>query len=139
MSTTNTFYGYGFEDNPIETVSAAKTLVDADHGKVFILSAAAGAAITLPSPKPGLKFKFIVGSAFATTDWTVVTAGSSNVIYGNVLVNDAHVPGSQEDTISFVASAESVGDYAEVISDGTNWYVSGSADAAGAITLTQAS
>jgi hypothetical protein len=120
----------------VEAVTGATTLTAEDSGKVFILKAAAGAQITLPAvaTSAGLRFKFIVGLAFATTDWTVKAATS--VIEGSVLVNGAHVAGVDENTISFVASAESIGDFAELVCDGTNWYVNGSGVTAGAITLT---
>lgn len=120
----------------VETIAAAKTLTTSDSAKVFVLSAAAGAAITLPALTSGLYFKFIVGSAFETTDWTIVS--STNVIQGSVLVNGAHVAGADENTVSFVASAESVGDFVELVCDGTNWYVNGSGVTAGSITLTAA-
>lgn len=120
----------------VEAVTGAVTLTAEDSGKVLILKAAAGAQITLPSldESLGLRFKFIVGLAFATTDWTILA--DSNVIQGSVLVNGAHVAGSNENTISFVASAESIGDFAELVCDGTNWYVNGSGVSAGSITLT---
>jgi hypothetical protein len=120
----------------VEAVTGATTLTAKDSGKVFILKAAAGAQITLPAvaTSAGLRFKFIVGQLFATTDWTVKAA--TNVIEGSVLVNGAHVAGVDENTISFVASAESIGDFAELVCDGTNWYVNGSGVSAGAITLT---
>jgi hypothetical protein len=120
----------------VEAVTGAVTLTAEDSGKVLILKAAAGAQITLPAvaTSSGLRFKFVVGLAFATTNWTVLAA--SNVIEGSVLVNGAHVAGVNENTISFVASAESVGDFAELVCDGTNWYVNGSGVSAGSITLT---
>ena len=120
----------------VEAVTGATTLTAKDSGKVFILKAAAGAQITLPAvaTSAGLRFKFIVGLAFATTDWTVKAL--SNAIEGSVLVNGAHVAGVDENTISFVASAEAIGDFAELVCDGTNWYVNGSGVSAGAITLT---
>jgi hypothetical protein len=120
----------------VEAVTGATTLTAEDSGKVFILKASAGAQITLPAvaTSAGLRFKFIVGQLFATTDWTVKAA--TNVIEGSVLVNGAHVAGVDENTISFVASAESIGDFAELVCDGTNWYVNGSGVSAGAITLT---
>jgi hypothetical protein len=120
----------------VEAVTGATTLTAEDSGKVFILKAAAGAQITLPAvaTSAGLRFKFIVGQLFATTDWTVKSA--TNVIEGSVLVNGAHVAGVDENTISFVASAEAIGDFAELVCDGTNWYVNGSGVAAGSITLT---
>jgi hypothetical protein len=120
----------------VEAVTGATTLTAEDSGKVLILNAAAGAEITLPAvaTSAGLRFKFVVGLAFATTNWTVKAA--TNVIEGSVLVNGAHVAGVNENTISFVASAEAIGDFAELVCDGTNWYVNGSGVAAGAITLT---
>ena len=120
----------------VEAVTGALTLTAEDSGKVFILKAAAGAQITLPAvaTSSGFRFKFVVGLAFATTNWTVLAA--SNVIEGSVLVNGAHVAGVNENTISFVASAESVGDFAELVCDGTHWYVNGSGVTTGAITLT---
>jgi hypothetical protein len=120
----------------VEAVTGATTLTAKDSGKVFILKAAAGAQITLPAvaTSAGLRFKFIVGQLFATTDWTVKAL--SNAIEGSVLVNGVHVAGVDENTISFVASAESIGDFAELVCDGTNWYVNGSGVTAGAITLT---
>lgn len=121
----------------IETLTVATTLTAADSGKVFILGAAIGAAITLPGvAMAGFKAKFITGLAFATTDWTIVAA--TNVIQGSVIVNSTHVAGSNENTISFVASAESLGDWVEIVSDGTNWYVNGSGVTTGSITLTAA-
>lgn len=125
--------------NGTGTLAAATTLTAADGGKTYFLSAAAGAAITLPAPAAGLKFKFIVASAFATTNWTIVTNASANVIFGAVDVNSTLVLGASEDTISFVATAETIGDWVTVESDGTNWYVDGVGQAVGGITLTQAS
>lgn len=120
----------------VEAVTGALTLTAKDSGKVFILKAAAGAQITLPAvaTSSGFRFKFIVGQLFATTDWTVKAL--STAIEGSVLVAGSHVAGVDENTISFVASAESIGDFAELVCDGTNWYVNGSGVSAGSITLT---
>lgn len=119
----------------VEVVAAAKTLTTEDSGKVFSLQGATdGAAITLPAVSSGLCYKFVVGAAFATTDWTIVSA--TDVIEGNATVDGAAVPASNENTISFVASAESVGDYVELSSDGTSWFVSGAGVTAGSITFT---
>lgn len=132
MASTRTFTS----GSPIETLSAAITLEDADSGKTFKLAAAAGAAVTLPAAKNGMEFRFIVGQAFATTNWTIVS--TSNNIQGAVDVNNAHVIGADENTISFIATAETVGDYVALISDGTNWFIRGHAAATGGITLTAA-
>lgn len=133
MSTTRIFRDSKAND-VVETISAAKTLTASDSGKTFILSAAAGAAIALPAAFSGFKAKFIVGAAFATTAFTIVSSETN--IQGTVLVNGASVLGEDEDTITFSAAAENVGDWVEVISDGTNFYVHGVGSAASSITLT---
>lgn len=119
----------------VEDVTAAITLTVEDSGKDFILKAAAGVAITLPSVAiVGFKAKFITGLAFATTDFTIVSA--TNIIQGGAIVNSVFVPAANENTVSFVASAETLGDYVEITSDGTNFYVNGVGAAAGSITFT---
>lgn len=118
----------------VKTVTEATTLDASDSGKLLVLDAAAGAAVTLPAVAEGLSYKFVVGSAFATTDWTIVAPAA--VIQGTVIVNGASVLGADEDTITFAATAENPGDWVDVVSDGTNWYVSGVGSAASSITLT---
>jgi hypothetical protein len=120
---------------PIEVTGATT----AKGGQSYVLKAAAGAAITLPAPSTYFEpIKFTVGQTFATTNWTVVTAGSANVIQGSVEVAGAVVAGVAEDTISFVATAESLGDHVTVSTDGTSIFVQGQAALSGGITLTQA-
>ena len=120
----------------METLTSAATLTAEDSGKVFILNAAAGAQITLPAvaDAAGQNYRFIVGALFATTAWTIRAA--SNRIQGGVIVNSTLVPGADENTITFSASADTVGDFVELKCDGSNWYVFGMGTAAGAITLT---
>ena len=120
----------------ILNITAAKTLTNADSGKTCYLNAAAGAAITLPAPKAGLKFKFVTKLAFATTPWTIGTNGGADIIEGTVIVNGASVNGSNEDQIEFDESAESLGDWVELECDGTSWFLSGVGNAAGSIVLT---
>lgn len=115
------------------TVSAATQLYHADSGTTYFLNAAAGKAITLPAVKNGVSFKFITAAAFATTAWTVT--GGAAVIQGSIIVNGAKVAGANETTITFAHAAETVGDHVELQCDGTNWFLSGVADAAGGITL----
>ena len=135
MATTITYSRdeqYEIKDGGV--IAAATTMEVGQSGGVYILTAAAGAAITLPTLKSGLNYRFIVGSAFATTDWTIVS--STDVIEGNAIVAGAHVPAANENTISFVASAESIGDFVELHCDGTSWFVSGSGVTTGSITFT---
>jgi len=136
MSTRGTTI-YGVEELAARTntVAVAKTLTASDSGNVFTLSATTGKVITLPSVAvDGFKAKFLVGAVFATTNFTIVAPTS--VIQGGAIVNSVFVPASNENTISFVASAESVGDYINIVSDGTNFYVEGVGALAGSITFT---
>jgi hypothetical protein len=136
MSTRGTTI-YGVEELAARTntLAVAKTLTASDSGNVFTLSATTGKVITLPSVAvDGFKAKFLVGAVFATTDFTIVAPTS--VIQGGAIVNSVFVPASNENTISFVASAESIGDYINIVSDGTNFYVEGVGALAGSITFT---
>jgi hypothetical protein len=134
MSTT-ILYGDEKFASRVETISTARTLTASDSGKLFTLSGSAGVAITLPSVTvAGFRARFTVGSAFATTNFTIVS--STNVIQGSADVNSTLVPASNENTISFVATAETIGDYVELYSDGTNFYAYGIGAGAGAITFT---
>ena len=138
MSTT-----YNFVSNDVlrqvgvsETLTGATTLTAEDSGKSFTLNAAAGAQITLPAvaTSAGFNFRFTVGALFATTAWTIKAA--TNKIQGGVIVNSVNVPGADENTITFSAAAETIGDFVQLYCDGTNWYVSGLGTSSGAITLT---
>jgi hypothetical protein len=121
----------------VETITAAQTLTAGDSGKVFILDAAAGATVTLPSLAAGLRFKFFVGAAFATSNWVIASAEGDNIT-GNLIVNGAAVPAAAEDQINFVNSAETVGDFIELYADSGNsqWLVWGIGNSTGAITAT---
>ena len=119
-----------------QVISSATTLSGADSGKHFSLNAAAGAQITLPAvaTSAGYNFRFTVQALFATTAWTIKAA--TNVIEGGVIVNSVNVLAANENTITFSASADTIGDFVQLHCDGVYWYVSGVAASAGAITLT---
>ena len=139
MATTVTFSNDVtriFEE--VQTLAAAATLTAADSGTTYILKAAEGKTITLPALKSGINFKFIVGSAFDTSDWVIDSAEGDN-IEGLLIVNGASVAASGEDQINFVNSAETVGDHVSLSCDGTNWFVSGAGNSAGSITVTDPS
>ena len=131
---------------PVETVAAANVITANEAGKIFVLSSATEFQSTLPtaSTASGAVMRFIVGAAPSGASYTIVTGNSlENVIYGNVLeaetdTNDDGPVASQEDTITIVDGVAVVGDWVEVVCDGTNWYVSGMTAADGGVTLTQA-
>ncbi len=124
--------------NRIITPTAAVALTAAQTGAEVMLNAATGFEITLPA-LGAWKFRFTVAAAFATTNFTIVSASSGNIIQGGATVAGADVPAADEDTISFVATAETKGDFVDVWSDGTSIFVNGRGTTAGSITFTVAS
>lgn len=108
-----------------KAVSVDTTLTVGDSHKTILLDAV-GEVITLPAPLAGLKYKFLCVETCATSDWTIVTNGGANVIYGSAEVAGAVVAASAEDTITLVVAKFLPGDYVTLESDGTNWYVAGS-------------
>ena len=124
----------------VKLIEAAETLTARDSGKTCFLDAAAGATVTLPALGYGLRFKFVVAAAFATSNWVIDSAEGDN-INGNLLVAGAHVAAAGEDQINFVASAESVGDWIELWADKDNdqWIVTGVGGLTGGITATDPS
>lgn len=124
--------------NKVETISSASTLTEADSGKWYELNNSTGVIVTLPAVKSGVNFRFVVGAAFATSNFVIDSAEGDN-INGILVVNGASVAASDEDQINFVASAESIGDFIDIWSDGSGWYVSGIGNSAGSITATDPS
>ena len=124
------------------TLTAASTLTYSNCGTVYTLNSATEFATTLPSPIAGCYFKFIVLAAPASASYTVVTASSANIINGQVAsAEDAAgsvSTAAAADTITFVDSKAIRGDYVELFSDGTYWFVSGMCNVQDGITTTQA-
>jgi len=126
---------------PIEVLTAARVVANADSGTTFICSGAAGKAITLPAVADvtaGWNCKFIVGQAFATTDW-IITATAAIMVGG---INELEVDTSDDGpstvagtTINIELGAETIGDYVDfVVADG-KMYINGQSKLDGAFTL----
>ena len=127
-----------------EDVTAVGTLLYTECGKTIFLNSATAFALTLPLPVAGCYFKFIVKAAPAAASYTVVTSASANILIGGV--NELEVDTTNDgpydadgDTITFADGVAAVGDYVEMISDGTSWYITGQANLDGGITVTKAS
>jgi len=117
-----------------ELVSASATLNLSDSGKVFKISGT-GYTITLPAPSAGWKAKFIVVAAFSTDFVVQSPADSRDTINGGVIVNGAIVEADAVDRVTFEDDAESIGDYIEIHSDGTSYFLSGNGNAASSISV----
>ena len=132
--------GTGDIDMGVETVITTNVITASETGKTFFLALAGGFVSTLPAPKAGLRFTFVVSVA-PTTSYTVICASSATLIKGHVLTNDvnsatdADFGTAGELTLTFVANKAVAGDRATLISDGTNWFVQAAASVFDAITL----
>lgn len=105
-----------------EALTASNTIAVAESNKVFFLSGATSTQ-TLPTSTPaGQKYTFFV-SGSVTGNITVVTAGAENVIDGTIIVAGAVVDCDAEDTLTFVADGENVGDFFSLISTGSGWLI----------------
>ena len=119
-----------------EDVTAVNTIVYTECGTTYFLNSATEFASTLPAPVAGCYFKFIIKAAPVGANYTVLTSGGSNIIEGSATVNGAAIAAVNEDTITFTQSAAAVGDWVELYSDGTSWFVSGQGVAATAVVFT---
>ena len=128
MGTTHFSGPVALGTGSVESMTAATTLLPADNGKTYILNTAGGFAVTLPSPIAGYKVKFIVGTA-PTTAYTINSAGATNIINGQISTGEdaagSVVTAAASDIINFVANLAIIGDYVEMVSDGTSWFISG--------------
>jgi hypothetical protein len=105
------------------SITADTTLTDAHNGAVVLLDAV-GEAITLPAPSAGYKVKFILTADTATSDWVITATGA--IIEGSVTAGGIVVLAAAETAITIDQSAGPLhGDWIELISDGTSWFVSG--------------
>lgn len=118
-------------EGSIESITAAKTIDYSDNGKLFVLDGGTGVAITLPAPKKGQRYSFVVGAAF-TTDYVVTATGA--IIEGNVMEAGAIQAVANATTITLEDGVEALGDYFDLVSDGTYWYIRGSFTTALSIT-----
>ena len=106
----------------VEALAETKTLGVADSGKVFICSQAAAYDITLPAvTAKGWTAKFILGTAGAN-DFDII-GGTADKMVGIEMGDTNTVITADSDKVIFDASNATVGDWIEVLCDGSNYYV----------------
>ena len=116
------------------TVSApTKTIADAETGEVYFVDVSSYTAVVkLPPPREGMYFKFIMSQASNNedaNDFAIITDAAGTDIHGVIEDGGGLVEVAGHSTIqldnsvgSFIITA---GDFLELVSDGTYWYVSG--------------
>ena len=116
---------YGWNGNYVESATASFSLAVGDSGKVFVLKDA-NVTVTLPSLsdiEAGYSVKLISGD-----DSEHVVTGGASKIYGTI-VDVGTTPERINAASGYTLAAGVIGDFIELISDGTNWYISGMTDA----------
>lgn len=90
-------------------------------GSTFYLSAS-GTVLQLPAPRDGDHFKFTVKGAIDSANMAISSTEGDN-IEGSLIVAGAVVDCNANDLIEIVADGENLGDFVELRSDGTKWFV----------------
>jgi len=106
----------------ISTLVTTTTLATTDSGKTFILTTTTNFVLPSTSTASGVHYKFVVGSLLTATS-TIETSDLGNNIEGTLIVAGAVVDCDAEDKITIGASYENIGDYFELWSNGTYWFI----------------
>jgi hypothetical protein len=125
--------------DPGEVVVTTRAIEASDSGKTFYLGDVDGFTCTLPAPALGLKYRFIVKLAPTEASY-IIDTGAANIMYGMIEtspVDDAARAVTAQQKITFVVDVALIGDWVELQSDGTNWYVSGMVNVIEAATVAQ--
>ena len=112
----------------VETVSANKTIASAETGELYLIdaSSAGNFTITLPDPKAGAYFTFLISVASHANSEVLIDSGSGVTISGNTIVQAAGGADTKaahsNQKIGF-GDAEILGSIIEMVSDGDNWFL----------------
>ena len=117
-----------------EAISVGGTLTMADSGKIFLVSGTGG-TVTLPAPTAGFNIRFVTSGGLTSAN-TVIAGGTADVMEGSIIVAGAVVDVDAADQLNFVHTADNVGDFVDIWSDGTSYFVFGNALNSGGITAT---
>tara|TARA_R110000744_G_scaffold80119_4_gene157275 strand:+ start:391 stop:888 length:498 start_codon:yes stop_codon:yes gene_type:complete len=106
----------------VEKIAATVELTTEDSGKLFIVSQAGAYDITIPAvTESGWNAKFIVGTVGAND--VDVIGGTADVMVGIEMADTNTAIAAASDKVTFVASNAVLGDWIEVVSDGSAYYV----------------
>lgn len=105
--------------------TSSVTLSINDSGATVMMTGSS-TQITLPAvSQTGATFRFQISGASTGYNWIIYSAEGDN-INGTLSVNNADVACSGEDQLNFVVDGETIGDFVELISDGSQWLITGS-------------
>ncbi len=117
-----------------QAITIGESYTMADSGKTIKVSGTGG-TVTLPAPTEGFNIKFVTTGGLTSAN-TVIAGGTADKMEGSIIVAGAVVDVDAADQLNFVHTADNLGDFVEITSDGSNYYVSGNALESGGITAT---
>lgn len=111
---------------PVVAPAADATLTVSQTNAIVKMNTA-GEDITLPAvaSSNGVRYRFVVTAAVATTNMTINSAEGDN-IEGTLIVAGAVVDCDANDLITYVIDGENIGDFVDLYSDGTSWLIGAS-------------
>ena len=133
VTSNDVFFGGDLEldgtlylDGPIVydtgSITATTTLTAASDNIQFLAASANMTTVTLPAVTDGLRFSFHVTGSLTGSTTRIYSPEGTN-IEGALIVGGAVVECDNETYINFITDGENIGDYVELISDGTNWLI----------------
>tara|TARA_E500000318_G_scaffold106648_1_gene114879 strand:+ start:1061 stop:1471 length:411 start_codon:yes stop_codon:yes gene_type:complete len=117
-----------------QAITIGETYTMADSGKIIKVSGTGG-TVTLPAPTEGFNIKFVTTGGLTSAN-TVIAGGTADVMEGSIIVAGAVVDVDAADQLNFVHTADNLGDFVEITSDGSKYFVFGNALESGGITAT---
>ena len=137
---------YSADRKKVQSITASISLTKADCGTFMMLNAAAGCTVTLPSiadAGQGWWCRFIVATNCSSNEYIIQENASydTDTIIGgiNELEVDTSDDGPSSTGCTYITIAngtDTVGDFVEVMTDGTKWYIAGQTKVDGGIGLT---
>ena len=129
-----------FGGTVVENITAAKTLDPSDSGKVFTIDQDSAFSIPLPTAAQagaGWTARFIM-TDIGSNDVKIIPNSSEDTLIGMIVSADGAAAESAEsgvDELVFASGNSGPGDWAELICDGSNFYVSGQEHDADGMTI----
>jgi len=117
--------GFAGSKNSLSTIStrvASTTLATTDSGKTYILTTTTEFVLPATTTASGVHYKFVLGG-LTTASSSIRTYDLTTGIEGTLIVAGAVVDCDKEARITFGTDFENLGDYVEVWSNGTYWFI----------------
>ena len=125
VSDTSTLSGEVTMLEGTTAITSTTTLTAASHaGHTLYISPSAATTITLPAATDGLFLKFVIAGAFVND--VIIDSAEGDNIEGALNVAGSIVGCEAEDQINFIDTGENLGDFVELRSDGTTWFIGAS-------------